>query len=147
MPLEVGRALLDHRSKAATAALPLEEDCCILPIIAERRIASNTCRHSGVLRLECHSEKLTMVCSPSADCRDSPSKDEKERRARGLISHGRSVPLLASRLAQFVPAFRLGSPADKAVSSSAEAVAVAEHCSLSEHLMQAHIFCTLCSHR
>jgi hypothetical protein len=115
---------------AATAALSLEQDCCILPIIAERGIANKTCRHSGVLRLECHSGKLMMVCSPSADCRDSPSKDEKERRARGLISHGSVVPLLASRLAQFVPPFGLGSLADKAVSSSAEAVAVPEHCLL-----------------
>ena len=55
-------------------------------------------------------------------------RDEKERRARGLISHGSVVPLLASRLAQFVPAFRLGSLADTAVSlfAEAEAVAVAE---------------------
>lgn len=114
----------------ATAALTPKEKHCILPIIAERGIASNACRHSGVLRLECHSGKLMMVCSPSADCRDSPSKDEKERRARGLISHGSVVPLLASRLAQFVPPFGLGSLADKAVSLSAEAVAVAERYSL-----------------
>lgn len=47
---EVECPRLDHRPKTATAALPLEEDCRILPIIAERGVASNKCRHSGVLR-------------------------------------------------------------------------------------------------
>jgi len=39
----------------------LDEDGRMVPIIAERGIASNTCRHREVRRLECHENAMGLL--------------------------------------------------------------------------------------
>jgi hypothetical protein len=119
--------------------------------LSQKGIVSNTCRHSGVQRLERHSKKLTMVCSSSADCRDSPSKNEKGRRARGLISHGSVVPLFgvppcAVRTGVWTGgAWRIRRCRRGLKQSMSQSTA--RCASLSEHLLQPHSSCTPCSPR